>query len=77
MEKILRFRELAPYTGGVAKSTVWHWVRGGTFPPPVPLGENSVGWLVVEIERWQQKRIAERDSRLPGTLRVYGRKRKS
>jgi prophage regulatory protein len=30
----------------------WRRVRRGTFPAPVQLGPNSIGWYEDEIEQW-------------------------
>ncbi len=42
----------------VQKSRVqlWRDVRAGTFPPPIQLGPNSIGWYEHEIERWLETR---------------------
>jgi prophage regulatory protein len=34
----------------------WRRVRKGTFPPPVQLGPNSIGWFEDEIEAWLSQR---------------------
>jgi prophage regulatory protein len=38
----------------------WRRVRKGTFPSPVQLGPNSIGWYADEIEAWlaQRPRVA-------------------
>ncbi len=43
------------------KWTIYQKIKQGTFPRPVKLGPNSVGWLDSEVGDWQEKRIAERD----------------
>ena len=35
--------------------------KAGKFPKRVTLGQNRVGWLEEEIDRWIQERIDERD----------------
>ena len=34
----------------------WRRVRKGTFPAPVQLGPNSIGWYEDEIETWLAER---------------------
>ena len=41
---------------GWSRTTLWRRVRAGTFPPPVELGANSIGWTESVV-------MAERDSR--------------
>jgi prophage regulatory protein len=45
--------------GGVAASTVWAWVKAGTFPGPVKLSKNCTAWNAADIEAWARSRIAE------------------
>ena len=33
-------------------STVWRWVKAGTFPAPRKLGPKVTGWLVADIRAW-------------------------
>ncbi len=37
---------------GLSRVTIWRRVRAGTFPPPVELGVNSIGWLDKIITAW-------------------------
>lgn len=46
---------------GRSRSSILRDVPAGRFPAPIKLGENSVGWLRVEVEKWLADRIAERD----------------
>ena len=48
---------------GLSRWTIRRAVRDGTFPAPVRLSANSVGWLESELERWAARRVAERDDR--------------
>jgi prophage regulatory protein len=32
--------------------TIWRRIQAGTFPKPVQLGPNSVGWIEEEIDAW-------------------------
>lgn len=43
---------------GIATSTLYAAMKAGTFPKPIRLGPNSVGWRRSAIEAW----IAEREA---------------
>lgn len=36
---------------GISRSTVWRWVRAGTLPAPVKLGQRIVTWRVGDLRR--------------------------
>jgi prophage regulatory protein len=59
--EILRLNQVKQRCG-LSRSTIYSRVKEGTFPPPVDLGPNSVGWLASEVERWIEDRIAARDA---------------
>ena len=42
---------------GVSGSSIWAWVKKGTFPAPIKLSENTTAWHVADIEAWAQARI--------------------
>jgi prophage regulatory protein len=44
---------------GVSGSSIWAWVKNGTFPKPVRLSANCTAWCAADIEAWEQERIAE------------------
>ena len=48
---ILRPPEVLIRTG-LSRTTIWRRVRAGTFPAPIELGENSIGWPASEIAAW-------------------------
>ena len=54
--RLPKVREIA---GGVASSTIWGWVKNGTFPKPIKLSSNCTAWNSVDVEAWAQSRIAE------------------
>lgn len=39
---------------GVARGTIWRWVREGHFPRPKKLGPSCTRWPVDTIQRWEQ-----------------------
>lgn len=49
---------------GVSFSTLKRGWPVGKFPAPIRVSENRIGWLEVEIDRWQRDRIAERNARM-------------
>lgn len=43
---------------GVSGSSIWAWVKKGTFPAPIKLAENTTAWHILDIEKWENARIA-------------------
>lgn len=42
---------------GISSSSIWAWVKKGTFPKPIKLGENITAWKASDVEAWAQARI--------------------
>lgn len=42
---------------GVSGSSIWLWVKKGTFPAPIKLAENTTAWSAADIEIWAQSKI--------------------
>lgn len=61
-EQSLRFLRMSQVEEkiGLCKRTIWRKIKAESFPSPVPLGDNSVGFVESEIEEWMQTRIAAR-----------------
>lgn len=55
--RILRRKQVEARTG-LSRSTIYDGVNAGTFPKPINLGRQSVGWVEAEIEQWIRERIA-------------------
>jgi prophage regulatory protein len=55
---ILRFADM-PTACGMSTSTVRRMVAAGDFPPPIRLGQRTVGWQSETIEAWLQARTAK------------------
>ena len=53
---ILRLPEVKARTG-LSRSTIYLRIAEGKFPPPINLGERSVGWVESEIDAWIATRI--------------------
>ena len=49
---LLTRRQVQARIGGVGTSTLYRWVREGSFPPPLKIGGKSVRWCSHEIEAW-------------------------
>lgn len=64
--RMLRAGEVLDRTG-LSRTTIWRHVRAGTFPAPLQLGENSIGWPESVIEDW----LASRQHRTYGAESPY------
>ncbi|MFC3725937.1 AlpA family transcriptional regulator [Neoaquamicrobium sediminum] len=64
-ETILR-REAVESATGLPRSTLYHFMKLGDFPKPVPIGGRAVGWLSSDIDAWIQSRREMRDNRPAG-----------
>lgn len=49
--QMLRAPEVMARTG-LSRVTIWRRVRAGTFPAPIELGANSIGWPAAAITTW-------------------------
>lgn len=56
MKTILRISQVMQLTG-LAKSTLYKYIKNNEFPVPIQLGVRTVGWLEGDIFEWIQKRI--------------------
>lgn len=54
--KLLRLKTVMENTG-LARSTIYKYMKQGNFPAPVPLGGRAVAWLDSEIEGWIGERL--------------------
>ena len=41
----------------VSRSSIWSWVKEGTFPKPIKLGKNCTAWNADDVHAWVQSRI--------------------
>lgn len=58
--KIIRLKEVILLTG-LAKSTVYKFIKDQSFPKQVSLGSRSVGWVESEIQAWIVDKIEARE----------------
>ena len=63
--KIISLKEVQARTGNRSRTQIWRDVRAGTFPAPVEVGPNQIGWFDDEVDVWQKSR----------PRRTYGAKR--
>jgi prophage regulatory protein len=58
--KTLRFSDLQEIIP-VSRSTLWRWVRDGSFPSPINLGPNTRAWREEDIRVWLETKTEQRD----------------
>ncbi|WP_186188802.1 helix-turn-helix transcriptional regulator [Burkholderia gladioli] len=61
---ILRRKAVEQITG-LSKSSIYAGIQNGTFPMPIRLTANSVGWIAQEIQNWLQGKMEHRNSSTP------------
>ena len=62
VERLLRLRDVLAVVG-LSRAHVYHLVKLGLFPRPVPLGSNCARWVQSEVQAWIADRIGRaRDS---------------
>ena len=54
-DPMLRPPEVMARTG-LSRTTIWRKVKAGSFPAPLVLSENSIGWTAQSIEDWLESR---------------------
>ena len=42
---------------GLSRSTIYQYVKDGTFPRPILLGPRAVGWLESDVSGWITDRV--------------------
>lgn len=62
--KFIRINDVKAATG-LARSTIYKYVKQGVFPAPVSLGCRAVAWVEGEVAAWIAARIRERDLKVP------------
>lgn len=55
---ILRYADL-PHAVGMSVSTVRRMIAAGDFPPPIRLGQRTVGWQFETLAAWLQARAEQ------------------
>jgi prophage regulatory protein len=59
---IIRRKKVEARTG-LARSTIYERIKSGTFPAPVSLGAQAVGWIESEIDSWLMARVEQSRSK--------------
>ena len=57
--RLLRLPEVEQITA-LRRSTLYHMIGLGEFPPPVKLGARASAWVESEVRAWVDERIAAR-----------------
>jgi prophage regulatory protein len=55
LDRILRTAEILQVTG-VSNATIWRWIKTGSFPAPLKLGPQAVGWRESALREWLESR---------------------
>lgn len=58
--RLIRLKEVMELTG-LARATIYKYMKKEKFPKSVSLGDRAVGWVLEEVESWVLERITERD----------------
>lgn len=54
--KILRRKQVEARTG-LSRSTLYAYIKAGTFPASISIGARAVGWLEPEVDAWVENCI--------------------
>ncbi|OQS41003.1 helix-turn-helix transcriptional regulator [Chromobacterium haemolyticum] len=60
MNSFIRLADVMQMTG-LAKSTVYKYIRQGTFPRPVSAATRASRWVKSEVDSWLIQQITSRD----------------
>ena len=63
--RLLRIRGIERYTG-LSRSTLYRLIRAGDFPRPVRLTRATSAWVVAEVDRWLDQRLATSGRQMRG-----------
>lgn len=61
-ESVLRLPVVKARTG-LSRSSIYVFMKAGSFPRPISLGSRSVGWLDSAIDAWIEERIKLRSAK--------------
>ena len=57
----IRIKDVMKKTG-LARSTIWLWVKEGKLPKPIKLSERVTVWKESDIDAWMESKIDNRSS---------------
>lgn len=55
-QTIIRLPEALARTG-ISRSSVYTFIKAGSFPKPVSLGVRAIGFLAADIDAWIETRV--------------------
>lgn len=58
--RLIRLKEVMAMTG-LARATVYKYIKQEMFPASVSLGDRAVAWVESEVQEWILEKIAQRD----------------
>ena len=58
VNKIVRLKQAISDTG-LSRSSIYLYIKAGTFPKPIKLGARSIGFIESELSEWIENRITE------------------
>ncbi|HCH5916176.1 TPA: helix-turn-helix transcriptional regulator [Vibrio alginolyticus] len=61
IDPVLRVPEVLALTGARSRQTIYNWMEKGTFPKPIKIGPNSIGWLKSECDAWKEQLLKDRE----------------
>lgn len=56
-QRILRIEEVKAKTG-LGRSSIYKFIKDGSFPSPIRLGPRAVGFSSEDLDKWIEGRIA-------------------
>lgn len=59
---IIRLPQVQARTG-LSRTSIYDFVKRGSFPPPVALGVRAVGWLESSVDAWIAERVVAVDAK--------------
>lgn len=62
--QLIRLPEVIEMTA-LSRSSIYRLMKKRDFPKSVKIGGRAVAWILEEIEKWLEERIAERDQQEP------------
>ena len=55
-DRFIRVNDVMEITG-LARSTVWRYVKSGKLPKPIKISNRYTAWRLSEIEAWMAEKI--------------------
>ncbi len=55
MSNFLRIKDVMKKTG-IARSTIWLWVKEGKFPKPIKLSPRITVWEESKVQEWMREK---------------------